>query len=139
MDTGDGCTVNGNIQTIELKLWNQHDFDGDVGWNETEFNPYYRDFTVSGDLATCSTILVGLGRQTPPTLSVLIDEISFGHLSTLSPTVSYSSIEKHHHHSKYYHVLILKFILLGYPNISSYNSCSSSNYGCSCNGISFTK
>ena len=62
MSTGDGCTVNGNIQTIEYALMNQHEFDADIGWVAAEFNPYYRDFTVDANFASCTTISVGLGK-----------------------------------------------------------------------------
>lgn len=84
---GDSCTVGVN-DWVEYKLFNEHVFDGELGWIADAFNPYYHDFTVDATLASCSTLNVGLGRETPPGLSILIDEINFGHLSTLSPTAS---------------------------------------------------
>ncbi len=84
---GDGCTVGVN-NWVEYRLFNEHVFNGELGWIADEFNPYYHDFTVDANLASCSKLSVGLGRETPPGLSILIDEINFGHLSTLSPTAS---------------------------------------------------
>ena len=127
---GNDCSVNNGYKGYKLKNDNE-------GWIADEFNPYSYDFTVNSDLASCSTFLVGLGLQTPAGISLLIDKIYIGHLSTLSPTVSCSipiSITSMILASS--HIII---ILLGCPNLSSDQRCSSSNYSCSYNGIKFAE